>query len=167
MNHPDIKLNEYCYDQYKGNYTKLPAEEKETSYLPISSTDLYPSHSKDPLDNFFQAKRVNLTRSVEDITGLIEQREKIKERNLYKIVIGECEINSRLFNLENWYLGVDPVIDKRRATFERDLLDFGKQKRMEETAAWNDILSLKNDLRGVVQDLYKEQIKQGLLYGGV
>jgi len=166
MNHPGIKLDEYYQNQFKGNYTTPPVDKKEISYLPISSIDLYPSNSNDPLNNFFQAKRVNLARSVEDITGLIKQREKIKEQNLYKITLGECEIKSKLLNLENWYLGVDPVIDKRRAIFEKELLDFGKQKRIEESAAWKDILSLKNDLRGVIQDLYKEQTKQKLLYGG-
>ena len=167
MNYPNIKLDEYSYNRYKGNYIKLPVDKKEPSYLPISSIDLYLFHSNDPLDNFFQAKRINLARSAEDITGLIEQRERIKKRNLYKITLGECEINSKLHNLENWYLGVDPVIDKRRAIFEKELLDFEKQKRWEETTAWKDILSLKNDLRGVVQELYKEQTKQKLLYGGV
>jgi len=136
-------------------------------YLPSIPVDSYPSNSNDPLDNFFQAKRVNLARSVKDIAGLIEQRERIRERNLYMIVLGECEINSKLHNMENWYLGINPVIDKRRAIFEKELLDFEKQKRLEETAAWKDILSLKNDLRGVVQELYKEQTKQKLLYGGV
>jgi len=167
MNHPDIKLDEYYLNRFKGSYTKPQVDKKEISYMPISPIDLYFYNSNDHLDNFFQAKRVNLARSVEDIIDLIEQREKIKERNLYNITLGECEINSKLLNLENWYLGVDPVIDKRRATFERELLDFEKQKRMEETAAWKDILSLKNDLRGVVQELYKEQTKQKLFYGGL
>jgi len=159
--------DKYRYNSYSKSYTKSKIPANRDSYLPISPVDMYSSQSKDLLDNFFQAKRVNLGRSVEDITGLIEQRERIKERNLYRIALGECEINSKLHNMENWYLGINPVIDKRRAIFEKELLDFEKQKRLEETAAWKDLLSLKNDLRDVVQDLYKEQTRQKLLYGGV
>ena len=158
-------VNKYYLN--RNHYIKPESYSNGTNCFPVDSAKLYFKTAFDPLDNFLQARRINLSKSVKEISRLIDQREKIKERNLYKIVIGECEINSKLFNLENWYLGVDPVIDKRRATFERDLLDFGKQKRMEETAAWKDILSLKNDLRGVIQDLYKEQTKQGLLYGGL
>ena len=159
--------DKYRYNSYGKSYVQSKVPEKKYLYLPSIPVDSYPSNSNDPLDNFFQAKRVNLARSVKDIAGLIEQRERIRERNLYMIVLGECEINSKLHNMENWYLGINPVIDKRRAIFEKELLDFEKQKRLEETAAWKDILSLKNDLRGVVQELYKEQTKQKLLYGGV
>jgi len=157
----------YLHNSYGKSYANSQMRAKKDSYLLNIPVDPYPSQSSDPLDNFFQARRVNLGRSVEDIIGLIEQRERIKERNLHRITLGECEINSKLHNLENWYLGVNPVVDKRRAIFEKELLDFEKQKRWEDTAAWKDILSLKNDLRGVVQELYKEQTKQKLLYGGV
>ena len=124
--------------------------------------------SKDPLDNFFQAKRVNLARSLEEISDLIDHRERIKERNLYAIALGECELLTKLHNLELWYLGTDPVIDKRKAVLERELLEFDRQKRMEETAAWKDVLTLKGELRGITQDLYKEQSKQNIFsYGGI
>jgi len=124
--------------------------------------------SKDPLDNFFQAKRVNLAQSLEEISDLIDHRESIKERNLYAIALGECELLTKLHNLESWYLGTDPVIDKRKAILERELLEFDRQKRMEETAAWKDVLTLKGELRGITQDLYKVQSKHNLfLYGGI
>jgi len=87
---------------------------------------------------------------------------------MYAIALGECELLTKLHNLEPWYLGTDPVIDKRKAVLEKELLEFARQKRNEETAAWKDILSLKGELRGTTQDLYKEQIKQRLLsYGGI
>jgi hypothetical protein len=124
--------------------------------------------SKDPLDNFFQAKRVNLVRSVEEISDLIDHRERIRERNLYAIALGECELLTKLHNLEPWYLGTDPVIDKRKAVLERELLEFDRQKRIEVTSAWKDVLTLKGELRSFTQDLYKEQSKQQLFsYGGI
>jgi len=167
MSQPYIFPDEYKNYSNRFHNTRPKSKSIETSYLPIDSVKLYSKGAFDPLESFLQARQYNLSKSAEDLTKLIDQREKIKERNLYKISLGECNINSKLLNLENWYLGVNPVIDKRRAIFEKELLDFEKQKRMEETAAWKDILSLKGDLRQVVQDLYKEQSKQSLLHGGL
>jgi hypothetical protein len=181
------RLNEYQYQQHRQTYHK----QNQKTYLPISthSAKYYLSvpdsrllttlpglpdqhaaaqpQSKDPLDNFFQAKRINLARSLEDITGLIQQREQIKENNLHKIALGECELLTKLHNMDQWYLGKNPVIDKRRAIFEKELMDFDKQRRMEETSAWKDILTLKGELRELAQDLYKEQSRHSLFYGGI
>jgi len=157
-------VDEYHFNR---NQHRKPESKIDTNYLPIDSIKQYSKCTYDPLDSFLKSRQINLSKSAEDLTKLIDQRKKIKERNLYKISLGECEINSKLHNLENWYLGVNPVVDKRRAIFEKEILDFEKQKRMEETAAWKDILSLKSDLRQVIQDLYKEQSKQNLLYGGL
>ena len=74
---------------------------------------------------------------------------------------------TKLHNMEHWYIGRDPIMDKRRMLFEKELLDFDKQKRMEKITAWKDTLLLKKDLRVIVTELYKEQSKQKMIDGGI
>lgn len=169
MNDYYDRLRQYGYyskNQYQLDHNKL-------SYSPPISYDDYHileaslKQTEDPLDHFFQAKRVNLAKSMKDIVGLIDNRESIKDRNLYSIALGECELTTKLHNMEHWYVGKDPVMDKRRAQFERDLLEFDRQKRFEEVSAWKDTLLLKKDLRTILTELYKEQSKQKIIYGGL
>ncbi len=172
------RLNEYRYNSHKNSYLIDQSKQSDSYSISTKSSlnDLYqldaslknrPLLSADPLDNFFQAKKVNLARSMKDIVGLIDNREMIKKRNLYGIALGECELMTKLHNMEHWYIGRDPIMDKRRMLFEKELLDFDKQKRMEKITAWKDTLLLKKDLRVIVTELYKEQSKQKMIDGGI
>lgn len=120
---------------------------------------------KDPLERFFHAKRTNHNRSIEDIVALIEQREKLRERNLYQILLNECQVLTRMHEIEHWSFAANPLIETRRSICEKELLDFDKQRRLEEVAAWKDTLTLKSDLRELLQELYKDQTQRALTYG--
>jgi hypothetical protein len=92
-------------------------------------------------------------RSFYDITALIDERKKLKEQNLYQIAQGECEVLTRMHRLDDWLEGINPGVDKRRSGLEKDLLDFGRQKRTEEVSAWKDVLMLKKDLGKLLNDM--------------
>jgi len=141
-------------------------------YLPETAQSRYislverPSQRRDLLDRFLQSKQTTLNRSIKDVVGLIYQREELKQRNLYELLMTECNIGTKLANTEVWDFGVNPVIDKRRAILEKELLDIDKERRKEEVAAWKDTLTLKSDLRELLNQLYKEQSRKELLYQG-
>lgn len=142
---------------------------KEYGSCPVCDNTKNPIIDRDriesnPLGQFFQVKRHSLLRSFYDITGLIEERKKLKDQNLYQIALGECEVLTRMHRLDDWLEGLNPGVDKRRSGLEKDLLDFGRQKRSEEVATWKDVLLLKKDLRELVNEMYKEHSKQSLVY---
>jgi hypothetical protein len=164
-----IKINvSLLHRRYNLGDTMKPSssylsETIETHYiLPVETT----AQSSNPLDRFLQFRQSTLNRSIKDTVGLIYQREDLKQRNLYQLLMTECDIDTKLANTEVWDFGVNPVIDKRRAILEKELLDIDKERRKEEVAAWKDTLTLKGDLRELLNQLYKEQSRKELLYQG-
>lgn len=157
----ELPLDQGLDSPYDGGNTvkSMPIE------ADIQLTEDYTSglQQNTPLGQFFQLKRHSLMRSFYDITALIDERKKLKEQNLYQIAQGECEVLTRMHRLDDWLEGMNPGVDKRRSGLEKDLLDFGRQKRAEEVSAWKDVLMLKKDLRELLNDIYKEYTKQSLV----
>lgn len=152
----------YAYQSFPYTSTPIPAPNPPNTppYLPVRSFS--PNPNQDPLDQFLQAKHTNRTRSIEDVEALIEQRDHLKQSNLYGILLNECQVLTKIHEMEHFDFAVNPLVEKRRATFEKELLDFDKQRRMEEVAAWKDTLTLKSDLRELLQELYKNQATHAL-----
>jgi hypothetical protein len=144
-------------------YTSNLSETAQTHYTqPVVA----PAQCSDPLDRFLRYKQLTLNRSIRDVVGLIFQREHLKQRNLYQLLTTECDISTKLVNTDVWEFGVNPVIDKRRAILEKELLHIDKERRKEEIAAWKDTLTLKRDLRDLLNQLYKDQSRREPLYRG-
>lgn len=119
--------------------------------------------ARDPLEHFFLGKKVTLSRSVEDIVGLIDERVALKYTNIRTIDYESCETKTKIFELDRWYLGMNSSIDKMRSAFERELLGFEREKRMEEVACWRDVARLKSELREATKELDQENRRGELL----
>jgi len=151
-------------DGYSDAATGLTSENR-TSHLDALTDSLETPPSSDPLDCFFSGKRDFIARSVEDILGMIYERESLKYENIEKIDYDFCKVHSRLFPLEYWETGMHSEIDKTRTNIEKELVNLEREKRMEEVASWRDIARLRTDLREVMREFTQQKSREALLSG--
>ena len=121
---------------------------------------------QDPLARFLSGKRRLLNKTIEDIVTLIEEREKIRDRNIYQIDKDICEVHTRMLNLPRERYIVNPDTEKMYHTLQQQVMRSYGEQRAEEISCWRDVTRLKSDLREPVKELEQEKRKQSLLLGG-
>jgi len=121
---------------------------------------------QDPLARFLSGKRRLLNKTIEDIVTLIEEREKIRDRNIYQIDKDICEVHTRMFNLPGQRYQLNPDIEKMYHTLQQQVMRSYGEQRAEAISCWRDVTRLKSDLREPVKELEQEKRKQSLLLGG-
>ena len=121
--------------------------------------------TRDPIHYFLADKKAFLSKSVEDILGMIYEREYLRDTNCYRIDRDSCYISQKLYEIYYIPLGLNPNIDKLRSNLEREMIAFEREKRMESVACWRDITRLKSDLREVMREFSQENRKGYLLSG--
>ena len=118
--------------------------------------------SYDPLSQFFTGKKVFLDQSVEELVGVIDERQHLRDNIAYKIDYESTQSRTRLFQLDLFDTGSNPSVDKIRTNIHHELLNFEKEKRMEDVACWRDVNRIKTELRHAVRELEQEKRKQDL-----
>jgi len=121
------------------------------------------SQQTDPLERFMSARKRFLGRSVQDILGLIYERESIKYENDHRILYESAQVGSHLLNLGDWNIGTFKDIDKTRSQLEKEIANLEKERRMEEVSCWRDITRLKSELRETLKEFNHEKDKEGFL----
>ena len=121
--------------------------------------------SKDPLDLFLGSKKEALTESVKAIVGQIYDRLAISDLNLYEIDQRMSRANSVIDQLDVFELGALQVVDKRKATFQKELIGFEQEKRFERVACWRDVSRLKTQLLEIKQQLDIQSSREKLING--
>ena len=139
----------------------------QVTHLDVLTENLMHESNGDPLERFFRGKKVFLAKSVEDILGLIYEREYLRDENIRKIDYESSKSRIKLFGLDQWPSGIgfNPDIDKLRLNIEQDLTALEKEKRMEEIICWRDVCRLKTDLRQVMGEVSQEKRREGLISG--
>ncbi|MBI1390788.1 MAG: hypothetical protein GC154_20355 [bacterium] len=146
-------------------YLSLYESPLGTSLGPLEASVFTPLDGRDPLYSFFESKRRIIGGGIRDVTGLIQEREAIKERNLYSIEYDACKVLTRLYELDHWPPETNFSVERKRANFEKELLDFEREKRMEEVACWRDVTRLRGELRELVGKAHEEQRRRQLIQG--
>lgn len=139
------------------------SDEDHTGHLEAITDDILSKGASDPLSHFFTAKKRFLSKSVEDILGLIYEREEIKYDNLQKTDYDSCQLKTRLFEIDSWRAGINPQLDKTRGQIDRELMTLEREKRFENVACWRDTTRLKGELREALREFNQEKRKEGLL----
>ena len=192
LNHSSKSFEPRIYELYLSSYLNPPASsysnflspEPSESYIDHSllgdhpkpsslhdiltgepQSSLVPSPPPDPLAEFMAVKKRFLASSIEDVLGLIDERRKLKEDNLYHIDYDTCRSITRLYHLDHWQTGLSSSVDKIRTTIHSELVAFEREKRMEEVAAWRDMTRLRGELREIIGEYVMEKRKDGL-FGG-
>ena len=122
--------------------------------------------TQDPLARFLSGKRRFLNKTKEDIVTLIEEREKLRDRNIYQIDKDICEMHTRMLNLPRERYIVNPDTEKMYHTLQQQVMRSYGEQRSEAISCWRDVTRLKSDLRESLKELEQESRKQSLLSGG-
>jgi len=139
---------------------------KNHGHLDAITESLFEEKKFDPLSDFFSARKEFLARCIEDLTGLIYEREQIRYESFQKIDYDSCKAGTRVREVERWPPGTNATADKVRSNAERELFAFEREKRMEEVACWRDITRVKTELREIMREWSQEKQKESFLEGG-
>lgn len=120
---------------------------------------------QDPLNRFLDSKKESLTTVAKSILEQMYERTTIRDKNFYEIDQRVSRDHSILDQLETIYLGMDPVIDKRKAILHQELIAFEQERRFEAVSCWRDISRLKLQL-GEIGQLLDNHISRGRLIEG-
>lgn len=140
-------------------------------YLPVASPrsagdslglDSTVSHG-DPIDRFLDSKKEVLLNSSKGILEQIYERLSIRDGNLYEIDQRIGRADSILDQLDVFELGALPVIDKRKAIIEKELITFEQEKRFEQVACWRDVSRLQGQLLELKQQIDSQSNRQRLI----
>lgn len=164
----DLTRSSSCsllFPQPSGSYAYLGEESGPDSHLEAITDDIETRPGLNPLGDFFGQKKRFLAKSVEEILGLIYEREGLKYENQRKADYDACRLTGRLLEMGSWRTGLDPGLDKTRGQIERDLLAVEREKRFEDVACWRDVTRLKTELRDALGEFEREKGKADLLAG--
>ena len=152
-------------DSYAKNAHSSPLPDPLEDPLTALTDGFQTRHTDGLLNSFLTGRKAHTGKSVEDILGLIHERESLKYDNLHKIDYDSAQTKTRLFEIDSWRTGINPQIDKTRAQIDRELLAFEREKRFEQVACWRDTTRLKSELRDALQEFGQEKRKEAFLQG--
>jgi hypothetical protein len=120
---------------------------------------------QDPLNRFLDSKKESLTTVAKSILVQMYERTAIRNQNFYEIDQRVSRDHSILDQLETIYLGMDPVVDKRKAILQQELIAFEQERRFEAVSCWRDISRLKLQLGEIGQLLDNHASRERLIEG--
>ena len=114
----------------------------------------------EPFESYFSEKLDYLRDTVGQISAEITTRHEFTNKFLYQIdyQIRECAFSLSEFRF--WGIGYNTGVDKKRNHLERMLSDLRKERRATELRCWEDIVSLRKDLRDTLSE-YKDILRRG------
>ena len=124
-----------------------------TAYFsdPLSPEDNYQS-AGNGLDSLMSQRREIVHSRIQMLVSEIYQRHKLQDENLYKICRDQCDCRNLIFDIG------DHIWDNKRMELERKIIDLEKEKRMEQTSYFRDILFLKKEFReALIEELEDRQ----------
>jgi len=104
------------------------------------------------LQDFFTYRIQDLRGTIDKVNDEISNRFEMKKEFEKEI---DYQIRKAAFSLKQfkfWGLGYNTGVDVKRNFLERQLADFRKEKRRTELQCWGDIISLRKDLRKVLEE---------------
>ena len=118
---------------------------------------------QDYMAAFFGGKQAFLGKSVEDIVGLIYERETMNYDSFRAMDYQAAGIKTKLFEIDNLRAGLNPQIERVRQNIVKELHILESDKRRETVECWRDITRLKGELREVMREFGQEKRKAALL----
>ena len=111
------------------------------------------------LPDFFTYNLQDLRETINQINKEISTRFEMKQQFEKELDYQICKAAFSLEQFKFWGLGYNTGVDVKRNMLERQLVDFRKEKRRIELQGWGDIISLRKDLRKVLEE-YKTLLKR-------
>jgi hypothetical protein len=113
----------------------------------------------EPVSDFFMDRVKSLREKIGHINEEIETRFLLRDKFRQEI---EYQISEAAFSLRqfhNFSVGVNIGIDQKRNHLERQLLTLRRDRRNVELRTWQDVISLRKELRGLI-DEYKNALRR-------
>jgi hypothetical protein len=169
LNYEQLNSHPYLAQSSNYSFSLFPYQASESyvneGNLPIAGGLEEKLASKDPLDSFLGSKKESLTESAKAIVGQIYERLSIRDLNFYEIDWRISRANSVIDTLDVFELGALEVVDKRKANFQKEIIDFEQEKRFERVACWRDVSRLKTELMEIKQQLDIQSSREKLING--
>ncbi|MFC1713553.1 hypothetical protein ACFL6S_07795 [Candidatus Poribacteria bacterium] len=143
----------------------MPGEKEfDLSYIvgcqPVASIDkspcmgngVLPGKSRDVLAQVISDRVSFLKGTIDEITSLIAERQRLKADLQSNIDDDLCQIQSTIYALEQDMCG---VIDKskRRIWLEKEISELYKERRQHDLSQWQDTVKLKHEKRMAEKEL--------------
>lgn len=111
------------------------------------------------LTEFFTYKLKGLRESIDQINKEISTRFEMKQQFDKELDYQICKAAFSLEQFKFWGLGYNIGVDVKRNMLERQLADFRKEKRRIALQGWEDIISLRKELRKAMEE-YKSLLRR-------
>jgi len=98
----------------------------------------------DAVSEIFGIRLRILKKPIEEINDAIRIRRVINKSISDEIDSKHKHIEFLLRDLDNWTMGCNDSIERRRLELQRELLSLEKEKRSEKLRFWEDVVSLAN-----------------------
>ena len=138
----------------------LNSQDSEYEELNPDNNISYNIFKKDPLAQFLSSKREFLNKSLDEIVALINEREQIRDSNIYQIEKDICKVHTKMFNLSWQRYNINFDTNKEYHKLQQQVIMLNREKRAEDVACWKDLIHLKSDLRESLKDAEQEKRKQ-------
>jgi hypothetical protein len=146
----------------------IPSFSKQEDLLAKSKTleSQTSKSSNDLINTFFSDKVAILRAGLENILSQIEERKRIKERNLLSIRKDMCKCQSYLMEIESlanvlYSRGIN--MGRRRTNLDGQMFSLKKDLRSEELSYWRDLAFLKKEFMGTLKDYQAAKKRKELL----
>lgn len=157
MNMTDINGNDKYGDWYLLNleFEELRRKRKEKTTLEkLIEREEVGQEAEKPKEfiEFFAYKLKDLGKTIDQLNKEIRIRLEMKQTFDAEL---DYQISKAAFSLEQfkfWGLGYNTGVDVKRNMLERQLADFRKEKRRIELQGWEDIISLRRELRKSLEE---------------
>ncbi len=117
------------------------------------STDYAIKKPGSELEDLMNQRQEITDSKVQMLVSDICQRYRLRDENLYRINLDQCECRNLIYDTG------DLVWDRKRLELEQKIIDLEKEKRMEQTSYFRDILFLKKELRESMIEKMEDQQK--------
>ncbi len=133
------------------DYTLSNIENKKTRDVAVTGNNGKP----DLLNNILKDKFDTIRVSLSDIVYEIHTRSSLDHTLTGRINDEICELRTNLMELENWPIGSNMAIDKRRQNLEDKINGLEKELRNKDIRRWQDLVVLKKEFRKTFRE-YKD-----------
>jgi len=146
----------------------IPSFSKQEDLLARSETleNQTSKNSNDIINTFFSDKVTIHRATLENILLQIEERKRIKERNLLSIRKDMCKCHSYLLQIEtlaNLLYSQDIAMGRRRIILDGQMLSLNKDLRAEELGYWRDLVFLKKEFMETLKEYQAAKKRRELL----
>ncbi len=105
------------------------------------------NNAQDSLESILNEKVQCLSTVLAQISQDITSRGDLSQNVIYRIYQHYFYLKSKLYELCQWTFGVNRNVESRRSKLEKQLDALKQEKRQEQVQCWQDIVSLKKELR--------------------